>query len=138
MQLPVPDGWAVTLQQSFESARIQEIKRLYYQISAQVLTVVTYPDASHTCAACTFDTGSGVFYNNAPLGRYAEARSRSQIHFRVRFSLADIFSGDDSLKTVSSRESFKDHLDVRTRGRRRNRLKPTLLVKPVYATCNSG
>jgi len=117
MQLPVPDGWAVTLQQSFESARIQEIKRLYYQISAQVLTVVTYPDASHTCAACAFDTGNGVFYNNAPLGRYAEARSRSQIHFRVRFSLADIFSGDDSLKTVGSRKSFEDHLDVRTRRR---------------------
>src|SRR5208283_1597051 len=94
------------MHQCLEGIQIQTIKRTHHHISAQILTVVTNPDATHSCATCAFDTGDGVLYNNASGGRYADPRSRSQIDFRVRFSFADIFSGDDSLKTVSSSESF--------------------------------
>ena len=64
-----------------------------------------------------FDPGSGVFYDDASFRRYAEPRSRSQIHFRIWFSLAYIFRGDGALKTLGGRQSLKDYIDVRT-GRR--------------------
>src|SRR5271157_1901249 len=67
------------LQKCLESVGVQEIKRLHHYISGQMFTVVTYTDAPHTRAACSFDAGGGVFYNNAPVGRYADPRSRSQI-----------------------------------------------------------
>ena len=137
-QLLVSDGRAAPLQQCFEGVRLEEIKRLDYEISAQILTVVTYAYGAHACTTCAFDTGDGVFYHNAPLGRYADSRGRSQIDFRIRFSLADIFSRDDRLKRVSGRQRCKDHLDVRTRRRRGNCLKPSLLVKLMDPTRDPG
>jgi hypothetical protein len=56
------------LQKSFEGAWIQEIKRLHDYIGGEMLPVSTYADASHPCAACSFDPGDGVFYNNGSIG----------------------------------------------------------------------
>src|SRR5271157_3811632 len=103
-----------------------------------MLTVVIYTDAPHTCATCAFDTGDGIFYHDASGGRYADPRRRSQIYVRIWFSSAHIFSRNNRLKEVSSRQSLEDYLDVRTRRRRGDRLKPSLLVKPVHPTRDSG
>ena len=68
MQLPVLGETTTALQQCIESVRIQEIERLDDNVSGQPFTIVTYPDAPHAGAACSFDTGDGVFHNNAPVG----------------------------------------------------------------------
>jgi hypothetical protein len=42
-----------------------------------MFAILTYANASHTCAAGSFDSGGGVFYNNAPVGRYTQPRGRN-------------------------------------------------------------
>jgi hypothetical protein len=66
--LRILGGAATDLQQFLESVRVQEFKSLYHYIGGQMLTVVTDPNAPHTCAACAFDPRGGILYNNAPFG----------------------------------------------------------------------
>src|SRR5271167_5279685 len=99
---------------------------------------VTYPDAAHTGTACPFDASSGVFHNDAPLWRHANARSRSQIHGRIRVSFGHILGGYDTLKTMGRSECIRDHLDIQSRRRRGDSLKPPLLMKLLDPTGNPG
>ncbi len=87
----------------------------------------------------SLDSSDGVFYNNASVGRYADPRSCKQVHFRVGLAAVHIIGRDDSLKTLRSRQRFKDYVDVPGRGAAEvDCLKPSLLLKPVYPTFNPG
>ncbi len=126
-QLPVLDG-AAALQQLVERVRLQKVKGLHHDIGGQMLPVVTYADALHACIARSLNAGDGVLYDDAPAGRCADSRSRSQIYLRIGLASVHIFSGDDALKKVASRQSLKHYLDVRPRRRRSNCLQPSPLV----------
>src|SRR5215469_4118632 len=94
-----------------------------------MFAVATYPDAPHTRAVCSFEAGGGVFDDNASLGRCADPRSRSQIHFGIRLPLVNVIGRDDSLKIAGRRKSFKDRFDILPRGCRSNGLEPATLVE---------
>ena len=66
------DSAATGVQQVFKSVWLKETQRPHYYIRGQMFAVATYPDASHTRAVCSLDARSGVFDNNAPVGRYAD------------------------------------------------------------------
>src|SRR5215469_12983318 len=111
---------------------------MHHDVSWQMSLVVANPDASHPSTTCSFDTSKSVFHNNASVGQSPDARGGNQIHFRIRFSTMHILSGDDALKDMGSRQSFKDCFDIRTWCRRSDRLEPSLSVKPVHPICNPG
>src|SRR5271156_1903205 len=90
-------------QQHVKRVRSEEIERTDDHISSQILAVVTYPDTLHTRPACSFDACGSVFYNYAPIGRYADPRSRGQINLRIRFTSDHVFSGHDAPKKAGNR-----------------------------------
>jgi hypothetical protein len=120
---PSASGWVsqrrgstrVRLKKFIEGIRVELIERLHNHISLQMITVVSYADATHACAPCPLDSGSSIFHDNATSGQGSHPRSSYQIHFRIRFAAVDIFSGDDALENVAGRQSLKYRIDVRAR-----------------------
>jgi hypothetical protein len=89
------------LKKFIEGIRIELIERLHDHISLQMITVVSYADAAHTCPPCSLDSGSSIFHDNATSGQGSHPRSSYQIHFRVRFASVYILGGDDALENVA-------------------------------------
>jgi len=73
---PSASGWVsqrcgstrVRLKKFIEGIRIELIERLHDHISLQMITVVSYADATHACAPCPLDSGRSVFHDDAVLG----------------------------------------------------------------------
>ena len=70
-------------------------------------------------------------------GDAPDAGRGSQKDLRIRLSPAHIFSGDDALKDMGSSQSLKHCIDIGTRCRPGNDLKPSLFVKLAQPMCNS-
>src|ERR1700739_1517541 len=67
------------------------------------------------------DADQCILEHHAPFRRYAETTSRFQKDLGIRFTVRDIFGGDDNLKAISKADRRQTGFDIKAMGRRDGR-----------------